>query len=113
MADTVLEKGEVFLITDGEYDDYFVIGLACAKKKFDIRAVVREYLDENPAQRADHKFEGTKFVKYLLDKQFADIDRAAIKTELNLSNIQPDTFYQRNYDSDHYWDSIELWRHDD
>ena len=71
--DTLIEAGEVFILSEGEYSNYDPIAVCRAKRDFEIDAVMQEYLDQHPKQKEDYNFQPYEFAKWLiLDKDFAE-----------------------------------------
>ncbi len=60
-----IKKGETVLITSGAYSSYSIHFLAIAKKDADLSELKKEYLEKNPEENEDYKFNSDKFGSFL------------------------------------------------
>jgi hypothetical protein len=69
---TDFKKGDVVVVTAGEYSDYRDEADFVVLKDFNIKAVGWDYLDEHPRQKLDYKFKRTEFLAWLCAQGYTD-----------------------------------------
>ena len=62
----VIKKGELFILTSGEYSDYDLMAVCRADEDIDIEALGDEYLQSRPEERKRYHFGQYRFAKWLL-----------------------------------------------
>ncbi len=67
----IILAGTLFVITDGEYDDYGIRTLCKAEVDIDIDALQLEYLGKYPSNAADYEFQEDLFILWLIEKEYA------------------------------------------
>ena len=72
----IIKKGELLIISSGEYSDYRMVALCRASQDIDIEALREEYLTLHPEQRQRYRFREYQFVKWCL------VDRTVATEEL-------------------------------
>jgi len=82
------KKGDLVLLTDGDYSDYHILAIARAKTDFDMDNLFEEYLGKKPKQKDPYKFNNDAFVKWLMTD----------KNVLEEKNTQESHFGQLHHD---------------
>jgi hypothetical protein len=67
----IIKRGEIVLLTSGEYSDYDVKALARATADIDVDYIKREYLSQFPDER-DYKFRAYHFIEWLIERKMID-----------------------------------------
>lgn len=70
--DSVSKVGERILASNGEYSDYQVMGLFVVAKQFCWAAELAEFLEKNPEQATNYRFNDYQFLAGLSAKGLLD-----------------------------------------
>jgi hypothetical protein len=71
--DKKVAKGDLIIMTSGDYSDYVIDTLCRALADFDIEEVRQEYLAQFPEEAVRYKFSDTHFKKWLIvDKRLLE-----------------------------------------
>ena len=62
------KAGTLILVDQGEYSNYVVMGFFVALRDFTPANEIELFLQENPAQKEDYKFDQDLFLAYLIGK---------------------------------------------